>query len=78
MEGRGRQAEGGWACGILPGSRAGSSLAVWHPILGEEGRWIVAQSVGSPRREGEVLIAQCVLQKCTRRPRPSTGASEQG
>lgn len=23
---------------------AGPSLAVWHPILGEEGRWIVAQT----------------------------------
>ena len=34
---------------------AGPSLAVWHPILGEEGRWVVAQSVGSPEERVRVL-----------------------
>lgn len=42
------------------GSRgAGPSLAVWHPILGAEGRWILAQRVGSPV-EG-VRVLDCLV-----------------
>lgn len=38
------------------GSRGtGPSLAVWHPTLGAEGRWILAQRAGSPTEGVQVL-----------------------
>ena len=46
------------------GSRgAGPSLAVWHPILGEKGRWTVAQSVGSPKERARVPHCSVCISK---------------